>query len=413
MTSAGNSQQRENQPGELAGTVLSCNLAGKIINVVRDDLGLMAGKESSQLEELIDRDSRPKLERLFTEIDLQGQADNWELAFRKDDSLMILTTSGLADQDQIWLAVGGNPAQTEGLLRKIISDQGSKQLTVDQFPGDRSRSSVDNYSFQEITRINNELVSLQRQVQRQKAQLDLLNREKDRFLGLAAHDLRNPLGAIMSYSEFLLDELEETLTKDHREFLENIQSSSRYMLALIEDLLDVSLISLDGMIIEKRRVSLVDLVGEVVQLNEILARAKKIDLSYIQHQSDRLEAEVDPTKIRQVLNNLVSNAIKFCPSGSKVVVESDRVGDQIQLVVRDNGPGIPGEELDRLFELYQRTSVISTGGEKSTGLGLAIARNIIHMHEGTLSVESEPGTGTIFRIRFPDLEQQLRDDGPR
>ena len=392
-------------------TVLICDRTGTVIDVLQDDLGLIPEGESPRLESLIDRDSHAKLRNFLTEIELQGLANNWEMTFLRDDGIEILSTSGLGDGDRIWLAAAEKPAETEWNLREFTGELEGWLSTSDPLSAGGSRSQEDRFSIQEITRMNNELVSLQREVQQQKSQLELLNQEKDRFLGLAAHDLRNPLAAIMSYAEFLLDELELVLDREHRDFLESIQASSRYMLSLIDDLLDVSLISLGGLEIDQRRVSLADLVAEVVHLNQILAARKEIDLKANQPPDDPLQAWLDPTRIRQVLNNLLSNAVKFCPPGSRVMVESARKGDEIEVIVRDNGPGIPRDELEGLFEMYRRTSVTSPAGEKSTGLGLAIAHDIIKMHDGEIAVESEPGKGTIFTILLPGFQQELRING--
>jgi signal transduction histidine kinase len=387
--------------GDPVGTVITCSRAGEVIRVIRDDLGLFPEGESTALTGLVDRDSRMKLKNFLAEVGQQGYAFNWEIIYRMDGSLKVLTTSGLADSDQYWLVVGDHPAHTDQIVRESLNHL--KEALPDELWSEvlNSKSGMDRFSFEEITRINSELVSLQRVIQQQKLDLEALNEEKDRFLSLAAHDLRNPLAAIISYADFLIDDLDDHLDEEHRQFLDSIQSQSRYLLNLIEDLLDVSIISLGGMTLKKERLGLADLISESVGLNQVLARKKGIELCWADQSTDLLLVEVDSTKFKQVLNNLLSNGIKFCPSGSVIEVEARQEGTGVQVLVRDNGPGIPGEELDRLFKLFQRTSVTSTDGEKSTGLGLAIARNIVQMHGGELTVNSQPGAGTEFRIDIP------------
>jgi two-component system sensor histidine kinase/response regulator len=110
---------------------------------------------------------------------------------------------------------------------------------------------------------------------------------------------------------------------------------------------------------------------------------------------------VDPHKVRQVVDNLLSNAVKFSPPGSLITVEISAAAAEITIAVRDQGPGIPESERDRLFKDFGRTSVKPTGGEKSTGLGLAICRKIVEAHHGTILAENLPTRGCVFRVTFP------------
>lgn len=247
---------------------------------------------------------------------------------------------------------------------------------------------------------NNELSNLGRELQKKNAELVKLNDLKNQFLGMAAHDLRNPIGVILSYSEFLLEEAGEALGEEHRQFLTTIRKSSDFMLSMLNDLLDITKIESGRLELELESVDLIDLIEKNVVLNRVLA-AKKAILIAFQHDTDLPPTPVDRGKIDQVLNNLISNAVKFSPAGTTVTVHAFRSGDQVTVSVKDEGPGIPEAERQKLFQPFSRTSVQSTGGEKSTGLGLAIAKKIILGHRGKIWVESGIGTGSTFYVTLP------------
>ncbi len=270
------------------------------------------------------------------------------------------------------------------------------------------RGERDDVLYNELSRLNNELANLQRQLAKKNVALEQLNEQKNQFLGMAAHDLRNPLGVIMMYSEFLLEEASCVLDEEQNEFLAIIHSSAEFMLHLVNDLLDIAKIESGELQLEVQPMDLVTLVRHNVALNRVLASRKHIKL-YLKTKeapdsSFSLEANVDVYKIDQVLNNLITNAIKFSEPHSEVNVSVFREGDDVIIAVQDEGPGIPADEIDKLFNPFARTSVKSTAGEKSTGLGLAIVRKIVVGHGGRIWVESEVGRGSTFYVALPVLQ---------
>jgi len=141
-------------------------------------------------------------------------------------------------------------------------------------------------------------------------------------------------------------------------------------------------------------------VEKAVYLANIEATAKQTKIEILPH--DRpTPHRLDPNKIRQVVNNLLSNAVKFSPPGSTITVEIEAIAGAIVVAVRDQGPGIPEAERGKLFKDFSRTSVQPTGGEKSTGLGLAICRKIVDGHHGTITAENLPERGCVFRVTLP------------
>ncbi|MEI6315595.1 MAG: ATP-binding protein [Syntrophus sp. (in: bacteria)] len=247
---------------------------------------------------------------------------------------------------------------------------------------------------------NNDLSNLSRELQKTNAELTKLNELKNQFLGMAAHDLRNPIGVILTYSDFLLEEAEGVLKEEHTQFLAIIRRSSEFMLSLLNDLLDIAKIESGRLDLELEPADLAALIRNNVLLNQSLADKKAIRIIF-RDEAPLLAVLMDSMKIEQVLNNLITNAVKFSPPGTTVEVNISKSADQLTLSVRDEGQGIPEDERKKLFQPFSRTSVKSTGGEKSTGLGLAIVRKIVLGHGGKIGVDSEVGRGSTFYFTLP------------
>ncbi len=227
-----------------------------------------------------------------------------------------------------------------------------------------------------------------------------LNNTKNRFLGIAAHDLRTPLAVIQGMSRLLSAGIIGEVNEKQMTLLGRISRSSEFMLGLVGNLLDVSQIEAGQLNLDTVPRDIAGLVTDNVALNRLLAEQKGINLT-LDVVGEVGSVEVDGPKLEQVLNNLISNAIKFCSEGATVAVRFTREGGFVAIYVRDNGPGIPAEDLDRLFLPFERASVRSTAGEKGTGLGLAIVQKIVRSHGGEVTVESKVGVGTTFCVKLP------------
>jgi two-component system sensor histidine kinase/response regulator len=229
--------------------------------------------------------------------------------------------------------------------------------------------------------------------------LSRANAAKNHFLGIAAHDLRNPLTSIRGLAEFLMEGSGGEVTEDQRAMLKSIHGATQSMLELLNELLDISIIESGEMHLERVPTDFADLVAESVGLNAITAAKKQMTLRF---EPPRLQHTLllDRSKIRQVADNLLSNAIKFSPPGAAIEVELIEEDRTQTLSVRDQGPGIPEGEMGKLFQNFGKTSVRPTGGEKSTGLGLAICRKIVEAHQGRITVANNPRGGADFRVSF-------------
>jgi len=244
------------------------------------------------------------------------------------------------------------------------------------------------------------MINQQKELESKNLELAQLNQEKNQLLGIAAHDLRNPLGNILILSDYIIDGAAEQLSDDQRGLLAMIKKSSNYMIGLINNILDVSKIESGKLELKPVQTNINQLIESNTELNKYLANKKNIGL-HLDIPDEQVSAEVDPAYIEQVLNNLVSNAVKFSMGGTKITVRLEKMPDLCMISVADQGAGIPESELGKLFKFFSRTSVQSTQGEHSTGLGLAISRKIVEAHGGVISVESTKGVGSTFSFSLP------------
>jgi signal transduction histidine kinase len=388
------------------GIALRCHRDGTVIRVLRDDLGLSARTPpGAPLDALVDPAARDKVAAFADAVRTHDASFDWEITVPLDTGLLPLHFAGVrTDEGLLVIAartrsalnhmngemLGINNAQTN-MLRAAAQEL----AVVSARNADR-----DDAMFEDLTSVNNELANLQREMARKNAELSRLNEEKNRFLGIAAHDLRSPLGVIMTYSEFLESEAAEVLDAEQRDFVAAIRTSSQFMLRLIDDLLDVARIEAGQLNLDLQPTDLVALLRRNVGLNRVLASRKQIGLAFAP-EIETLRVSVDAAKIEQILNNLIGNAVKFSPPRTQVDVQLRAGTDRVTIVVIDQGPGIPPAELPKLFKPFSRTSVRPIGGEKSTGLGLAIVRRIAEGHGGDVRVESEVGRGSRFLVTLP------------
>ncbi|NGZ29101.1 MAG: response regulator, partial [Magnetococcales bacterium] len=232
-----------------------------------------------------------------------------------------------------------------------------------------------------LARINTHLA-----LQRQKNRLIELNDLKNKFLGMAAHDLRSPLNSICGLSEILLTM--ELPQEEVHKFTATIHEVGMQMLHLINDLLDVTVIESGHFDLDLRPGSLNSLVEGRLALMTGLATKKGIAIHF--ESGETPPVAFDKERVAQVVDNLLSNAIKLSPPGSAITVCTGQQPGKVFVRVMDQGPGIPEQERERLFGAFQKLSAQPTGKEKSTGLGLSIVKRIVEAHKGEITVENRP-----------------------
>ena len=239
----------------------------------------------------------------------------------------------------------------------------------------------------------------QRDLAAQNERLRELDRLKDEFIALVSHELRTPLTSIRGYTELLLDGEAGELTDDQRQFLGVVERNSHRLLHLVGDLLFLAQVEAGKLVLDVGALDLCTVASESVETARPQAEAKGITLTLATGPTPPVAG--DRARIGQLLDNLVSNAIKFTPDGGRVDVRVRVLRKQAILEVRDSGMGIPAVEQEFLFERFFRTSTATEQAIQGTGLGLAISKAIVDAHEGRITVASEEGAGTTFQVSLP------------
>jgi PAS domain S-box-containing protein len=227
-----------------------------------------------------------------------------------------------------------------------------------------------------------------------------LERAKDEFIAIASHELRTPLTSILGYTEMLLDDLEARGADEPRRLAQVVHRNAERLRRLVGDVLLVAQSDAGRLALTTAPVDLGDLVSESVVAARAAAVGAGIDLRVAEHDAEAVTLG-DRARLGQVLDNLISNALKFTPAGGTVTARVGADGDRAVIEVADTGSGIPAEEQLRLFERFYRASGAQRDAVPGTGLGLAICRTILEAHHGTIGVTSAPGIGTTFRVELP------------
>jgi signal transduction histidine kinase len=222
---------------------------------------------------------------------------------------------------------------------------------------------------------------------------------KDEFVLTASHELRSPLTAVQGFAEILMLE-RERLSPKQAETVEIILDSSRHLVLLLNDLLDLARSDAGQLRIEPAPSEPEALIGDAERAigSQIEARGQTLSREI---EPDLPAVAADRDRIRQVMVNLLTNANEYCPRGAKIGVRARRVGDDVEISVIDDGPGIPPDQLEHIFERFVRGDAGITQRVGGTGLGLAISKSLVVLHGGAIAAESTPGEGSAFSFRLP------------
>lgn len=392
--------------GQVRQFSIFCDFEGNVTEILQDDSHvLQTSLVGSLLFSIVVPGDLDKILNFFLELKRKKTAIGWEINITTQAGAETFSFFGGIFDDQVGIAAATtkNGAQllfTE--LTRINNEQANiiRELTKEkEILQNRQEDPPVSY-YEELSRLNNELVNIQRELAKKNRELDELNKLKNQFLGIAAHDLRNPLSVIMGFSAYLVEYEEANLTEDQMMMLNAILTSSEFMLRLINDLLDVSAIESGKLELNLEKADIVPVISKNIELNKVIAQKKNISIHF--SAPEYIPAiNFDAGKIEQVLNNLISNAVKYSQPGTQVFVEAVKKESDVIISVTDQGHGIPEAELVKLFKPFSRTSVQSTAGETSTGLGLSIVRNLISGHKGKIWVESTVGKGSTFYFSLP------------
>ena len=243
-----------------------------------------------------------------------------------------------------------------------------------------------------------QLAAANKELERQNHEVERATQLKSQFLASMSHELRTPLNAIIGFSDLLAEKTADHLTDKQNRFIGHVRNGARHLLQLINDILDLSKIESGLLELRPETFSLTEAMPEVLSVIKPLAIAKKIR---IEHAEETLSVYADRVRFKQILYNLLSNALKFTPEGGRVRVEGSSDGSLVSIAVTDSGIGIRLEDQQLIFEEFRQTGESTKGVKEGTGLGLAITKRLVERQGGTIRVTSELGRGSCFTFTLP------------
>ncbi|MEK9752606.1 MAG: ATP-binding protein [Rhodospirillaceae bacterium] len=240
----------------------------------------------------------------------------------------------------------------------------------------------------------------EREIRNAKEAAEAASAAKTQFLAVMSHELRTPLNAIIGFSEVLTQGIGGSLTDTQKDYLNDIRQAGQQLLSLVNDLLDLSKIEAGRYDLSLERLAVGSVVADATGMLASLAREREIDLDSAGIDGG-LQVIADPRALRQMLQNLLSNALKFTPPGGHIDVSAIGRADTVEIVVADTGIGIAPEDLAQVTEPFHQVDNVLSRKHDGTGLGLAIVKGLMVEHGGRLEIASEPGRGTKVTLAFP------------
>jgi PAS domain S-box-containing protein len=312
-------------------------------------------------------------------------------AFREDGTLLSEAEWPLAR------ALGGGKVVINEMLEIERPNGERRRICINSAPVRDAQGNVDAgvAIFWDVT----EQHKADQELRSARHEAETASRAKSEFLAVMSHELRTPLSAIIGYEELLFDGITGPVNEGQRTQLARIKASATHLLSLIDEVLTLSRVEAGREVAHPERVSVFAALHEASTITEPLASEKRLELQVVRVPKD-VEVWADPTKLRQILLNLINNAIKFTDTGS-VVLESRKVDDCVEIIVRDTGIGIAPSDHDRIFDTFWQVEQKSTRKVGGTGLGLSVSRRLARLMNGDLTVKSKLGAGSTFILRLP------------
>lgn len=385
---------------------LLCDPDGKILRILDDSESLFGeGSVGSMFFTRVVHGDLEKVLNFFIELKSKGSAIGWDINVSCPDGPVTFSFFGGVFGESVGIAASTTANGAKQMFTDLTRINNEQINIIRNLTNEKARLLAEKrepgaYQFDEMTRLNNELVNMQRELAKKNFELDRLNTLKNQFLGIVAHDLRNPLGIVLGFSALLADRDADITEEERHEMIGRIDRTGKFMLQLINNLLDIAKIESGTFDLSLSQHDLGQVIAENISMNLIAARSKKIEVRF-NPIVEKIYTMIDRGKIDQAITNYLTNAIKFSFQGSVVEVNLTVLDNTARVTVRDQGQGIPAEEVQKLFKVFQRTSTQTTGGEKSTGLGLYIVKKIIEAHGGKVGVYTTFGKGSDFYFTLP------------
>jgi PAS domain S-box-containing protein len=314
---------------------------------------------------------------LIEKLEQNGFVKNYEIKIKtKEGKELVVLETSFQVKDKNGKLIGYN-----GIIRDVTESKKQEELLI---------------------KYNEELADVNKQLKNSENKLKNLNDEKDKFFSIIAHDLKSPFNALLNLSEFLVEDLPELSLEEIRTFSKEINKSAHNVYSLLLNLLQWAQIKTGRMRHTKEKVALASLLNNTIVLLENVASKKSIKIK------NEIDSSMfflgDRTMISSVLQNLISNAIKFTKRNGSISVSASVECEKIIVSVKDNGVGISEDNLIKLFKLDNHLSTTGTANESGTGLGLILCKELVEKNSGTIWVESQELIGTTFHFTLEKTE---------
>jgi signal transduction histidine kinase len=390
-----------------------CDFDGKIIRFFDDSEELFSEDAAGSLFfSRVVPDDLDKILNFFIELKSQGSAIGWDINVACADGPATFSFFGGVFGEFIGIAAATTANGAKELFADMSRINNEQVNILRNVTKENARllaeiKEPEAFHFDELTKLNNELVNIQRELAKKNQELDHLNKQKNQFLGIAAHDLRNPLGIILGFTDLMKEDPAGFSEAEFKDMLDRIHAAGKFMLGLITDLLDIANIESGSLELHLADQDLDAVLKDNIAMNSLYTRARQIQINYTPP-TRPVFARIDRDKIDQAVTNYLTNAVRYSFPGSEVEITLETTGRIARIMVSDHGQGIRENELGKLFNAFQRASTRSTSGEPSTGLGLYIVKKIIETHGGEVGVHSIFGQGSRFWFTLPvnrDLDE--------
>jgi len=318
-------------------------------------------------------------------------------------SLVAANDSSFASSRDLLIGVGGASLALALALALLLSSSVVEPLRRTRTrlaaiaAGDFS-TRVEVPNRDEIGGLAADVNSMSDELKRVHRELELASEHKSQFLTNMSHELRTPLNAIIGFSEVLKEQMFGELNERQLAYVDDVLEAGQHLLSLINDLLDLAKIEAGRMELELSQVEIPDILRSAVSMHAERASRGGIELS-LQTEPDKITISADERRVRQIVFNLVSNAVKFTPSSGRVDISAMTGDGHVEIAVADTGSGIAAEDLEAIFEEFEQTAEGKQA--EGTGLGLPLSRKLAELHGGRLWAESQPGKGSTFRFTLP------------
>jgi signal transduction histidine kinase len=298
--------------------------------------------------------------------------------------------------------VKGRVEELRGLLGDDNDDSAVEELQQQNRDFVRILSELEE-KREQLEEVNRQLNESNRELNEANAKLRELSEMKEEFLALTTHDLRSPLTVINGVISFFTSGRLGELSPEQKHMVAMMERNTQSLIELVNDLLDASKLESGTMRLEIAAVDIRSVIDELREMMLPMAKEKEIELVET-FPADLSSVEADRAKLRRILLNLLSNALKFTQKDGRVEVRAEQLNGHVSIAVSDTGVGIAPEDVARLFDKYEQTRSRSTRGEKGTGLGLYITKQLVELHGSRIEVRSEIGKGSTFSFTLPSIK---------